>query len=48
MKICQAIKEQSRKENLGTTETTFVSHLSPTQHAKVVNLIGKKYGLVFA
>ena len=42
MKICQAIKELSQREILGATETTFVSHLSPTQHAKVVNLIGRK------
>ena len=42
MKIRQAIKELSQRENLGTTETIFVSHLTPTQHAKVVNLIGRK------
>lgn len=41
-KICQAVKELSQRENLATPETAFISHLTPTQHAKVVNLVGRK------
>ena len=40
MKICQAIKELSQR--VATPQTAFVSHLTPTQHAKLVNLVGRK------
>ena len=40
--ICQAIKELSQRENQVILETAFISHLTPTQHAKVVNLVGRK------
>ena len=40
--ICQAIKELSQRENLVILETAFISHLTPTQHAKVVSLVGRK------
>ena len=29
-------------ENPKSTETAFVSHLTPTQHVKIVNLVGRK------
>ena len=40
--ICQAIKVLTQRENPKSTETAFVSHLTPTQHAKIVNLVGRK------
>ena len=40
MKICQAIKVLSQR--VPTPQTAFVSHLTPTQQAKVVNLVGRK------
>ena len=45
MKICQAIKELSQR--VPTPQTAFVSHLTPTQHAKVVNLVGRKCTVKF-
>ena len=32
----------TERENPKSTETAFVSHLTPTQHAKIVNLVGRK------
>ena len=40
--ICQAIKELSQREDPEPTETAFVSHLTSMQHAKIVNLVGRK------
>ena len=40
--ICQAIKKLSQRENSESTQTAFVSHLKPAQHAKIVNLVGRK------
>lgn len=38
--ICQAIQELSQR--VFTLQTAFISLLTPTQHAKVVNLVGRK------
>ena len=32
----------TQRENPKSTETAFISHLTPTQHAKIVNLVGRK------
>ena len=40
--ICQAINKLSQRENSKSVETAFVSHLQPAQHAKIVNLVGRK------
>lgn len=40
MKICQAIKELSQR--VLTPRTAFISHSTPKQLAKVVNLVGRK------
>ena len=40
--ICQAIKKLSQRETSEFTQTAFVSHLKPAQHAKIVNLVGRK------
>ena len=40
--ICHAIKVLTEGENPKSTETAFLSHLTPTQHAKIVNLVGRK------
>ena len=38
--ICQAIKVLTQRENSKSAETAFVSHLTPTQHGKMFNLVG--------
>ena len=40
--ICQAITVLTERENPKSTETAFVSHMTPTQHAKIVKLVGRK------
>ena len=36
------LKKLSQRENFESTETAFVSNLKPSQHAKIVDLAGRK------
>jgi len=37
----------TQRENPKSAETKFVSHLTPTQHAKIINLVGRKSTVKF-
>lgn len=40
--LCQAISQLTNSESREFKDPAFVSHLTPTEHAKVIDLIGKK------
>ena len=41
--LCQAISQLSNTESREFKDPACVGHLTPTEHAKVIDLIGKKY-----
>lgn len=40
--MCQAVSQLSNSESREFKDPACVSHLTPTEHAKVIDLIGKK------